>query len=64
MYAIIKRQYFFTFYHKNKKQLSSLKINEDNILSILRSLDSNKSHDWDKLSIKMMEMCDETLEKS
>ena len=57
MYAIFKRQYFVTFYHQNKKQLSSLKTNEDNILSIMKSLDSNKSHDWDKLSIKMMKMC-------
>ena len=43
------------------KRLSSLKINEDDILSIIKSLNSNKSHGWDKLSIKMVKMCDKTL---
>ena len=43
------------------KQLLSLKINEDDILSIIKSLNSNKSHGWDKLSIKMVKMCDKTL---
>ena len=43
------------------KRLSSLKINDDDILSIIKSLNSNKSHGWNKLSIKMVEMCDKTL---
>ena len=46
---------------RTDKQLSSLKINEDDILSIIKSLNSNKSHGWDKLSIEMVKMCDETL---
>ena len=46
---------------RTDKQLSSLKINEDDIKSILKSLSSNKSHGWDKLSIKMIKMCDKTL---
>ena len=40
---------------------SSLKINEDDILSFLKSVNSNHSHGWDKLSIKMIKMCDKTL---
>ena len=43
------------------KRLSSLKINDDDILSIIKSLNSNKSHGWNKLSIKMIKMCDKTL---
>ena len=43
------------------KRLSSLKINEDDILSIIKSLNSNKSHGWDKLSIRMIKMCNKTL---
>ena len=43
------------------KRLSSLKINEDDILSIIKSLNSNKSHAWNKLSVKMAKMCDKTL---
>ena len=46
---------------KTDKRLSSLKINEDDILSIIKSLNSNKSHGWDKLSIKMVKMCGKTL---
>ena len=46
---------------RTDKRLSSLKINEDDILSIIESLNSNKSHGWDKLSIKMIKMCDKTL---
>ena len=45
---------------RTDKQLSSLKINEDDIKSILKSLSSNKSHGWDKLSIKMIKMCNKT----
>ena len=32
---------------RTDKQLSSLKINEDDILSIIKNLHSNKSHGWD-----------------
>ena len=46
---------------RTDKRLSSLKINEDDILFITKSLNSNKSHGWDKLSIKMVKMCDKTL---
>ena len=34
---------------KTDERLSSLKINEDDILSIIKSPNSNKSHGWDKL---------------
>ena len=41
--------------------LSSLKTNEDDILSIIKSLNSNKSHGWNKLSTKIIKICDKTL---
>ena len=37
---------------RTDKRLSSLKINEDDILSIIKSLNSNKSHGLDKLIFK------------
>ena len=46
---------------RTDKRLLSLKINENDILSIIKSLNSNKAHGWDKLSIKMVKMCDKTL---
>ena len=46
---------------RTDKRLSSLKVNEDDILYIIKNLNSNKSHCWDKLSFKMIKMCDRTL---
>ena len=43
------------------ERLSSSKLNEDDILSIIKSLNSNKSNGWNKLSTKMIKMCDKTL---
>ena len=33
--------------------IKGLKVNEDGIPYIIKSLNSNKSHGWDKLSIKL-----------
>ena len=46
---------------RTDKRLLSLKVTEDNILSVLKSLNSNKSHGWNKVSIKMIKMFDKTL---
>ena len=35
--------------------------NEHGILSIIRSLNSNKAHGWDDISIRMVKMCDESI---
>ena len=34
---------------------------EHDILSIIRSLNSNKAHGWDDISIRMVKMCDESI---
>ena len=46
---------------KTDKRLSSLKINEYDILSIIKSLNSHKSHGWDRLFTKMIKICEKTL---
>ena len=46
---------------RTDKVFSSLKINEDDIQSIMKSLNSSKSHGWDKLPIKVIKVCDKTL---
>ena len=58
MYAVIKHKYFAT---RTDKPLSPLRINEDDILSIIKRQGLNKSHGWKKLSIKMIKICDKTL---
>ena len=39
---------------RTDKTLSSLNISEDDIFAIIENLNSNKSHGWDDLSIKMI----------
>ena len=41
--------------------LNSFSITEKDILAIIKSLDPNKSHGWDNISIKMIKMCGESL---
>ena len=41
--------------------LNSFSITEKDILVIIKSLDPNKSHGWDNISIKMIKMCGESL---
>ena len=39
----------------------SFSVTEKDILAIIKSLDPNKSHGWDNISIKMIKMCGESL---
>ena len=41
--------------------MNSFKVTESNILSIITSLDSNKAHGYDNLSIRMIKMCSESI---
>ena len=47
-------------FHTNAR-LNSFCITEKDILAIIKSLDPNKSHGWDNISIKMIKMCGESL---
>ena len=46
---------------KTDKSLSSLEISETNIFAIIKNLDPNKSHGWDNLSIRMIELCGKSI---
>ena len=41
--------------------IDDVSFSEPEILSIIRSLNSNKAHGWDGISIRMIKMCDETI---
>lgn len=43
------------------KRLDSVTFDSDKVLSIIRSLDVNKAHGWDNVSIRMLKICDETI---
>ena len=46
-----------------KSRLSSLHINEDEILKIIRALNIHKAHGHDDISIRMIKICDKSLLK-
>ena len=41
--------------------INNIVITEKEILSILRSLNHNKAHGWDGISIRMIKICDESI---
>ena len=41
--------------------MSSFKVTEIDILSIINSLDTTKAHGYDNLSIRMIKMCGESI---
>ena len=43
--------------------LSSFECHADDILKLIRSLDSNKSHGYDGISVRMIKLCDEAIVK-
>ena len=43
--------------------LSSIVINGDNVLKLIRSLDVNKSHGFDNISVRMLKLCDTSIIK-
>ena len=46
---------------KVTSKIENVIFNEHDILSIIRSLNSNKAHGWDDIFIRMVKMCDESI---
>ena len=49
------------FEYKVTSNIDDVSFSEHEILSIIRSLNSNKAHGWDGISIRIIKMCDETI---
>ena len=47
--------------YKTDKRLKSFNINEKDTISIIKSLNSNKAHGYDNLSIRMIKICEESI---
>ena len=45
----------------NTSLLNGFSNSDEKILNIIRSLDSNKAHGWDDISVRMIKMCDDIL---
>ena len=41
--------------------LETTEIDADNVLKIIRSLDCNKAHGWDDVSVSMVKICDSSI---
>lgn len=50
-----------TFYLRKDETLLSLNISEDVIFAIIKILNPNKSHEWDNISIRMIESCEKPI---
>ena len=49
------------FEHKINSNIEDVSFSEQEIVSIIRSLNSNKAHGWDGIFIRMIKMCDELI---
>ena len=47
--------------YKTDERLNYFDINENEILSIIKNLNANKAHGWDKISIRMIKLCGKTI---
>ena len=45
----------------NSPPLTEFAISDEKILNIIRSLNPNKAHGWDDISVRMIRMCDDSL---
>ena len=48
-------------YFKTDSKLCNLGINENDVSTIIRNLNPNKSHGWDNLLVRMIKFCDDSL---
>ena len=50
-----------TFYLRTDEILSSFKIGDNDIFAIIKNLNPNKSHGWDNISIRMIQLCGKSI---
>ena len=49
------------FKYRTDKRLNSFTINENNIFLIIKNLNADKAHEWDNISIKLMQLCEKEI---
>ena len=47
--------------YKTDERLNYFEINDNDILSVIKNLNSTKAHGWDKISIRMIKLCGKTI---
>ena len=51
------------FSYKIQKRISNIEIKEDDVLLIIKNLNPNKTHEWDNVSIRMIQLCGKPIVK-
>ena len=51
------------FSYKIQKGISNIEIKEDHVLLIIKNLNPNKVHEWDNVSIRMIQLCGKPIVK-
>ena len=49
------------FLHRTNARITSFYVTKEDILLIIKNLDSSKAHGWDNISIKMIKICGESI---
>ena len=49
------------FKYRTDKRLNSFTINENNIFLIIKNLNADKAHEWDNISIRLMQLCEKEI---
>ena len=61
MHTNTKYKYFTTFLHSTNARITSFYVTKEDILLLIKNLDSSKAHRWDNISIKMIIICGESI---
>ena len=61
MHSFGKLQHTSSFSMKTDKRLNTINFNGDDIISIIKSLDSKKAHGADNISIRMIKLCGDSI---
>ena len=47
--------------YKTDERLNYFDINENEILSVIKTLNASKAHGWEQISIRMIKLCSKTI---
>ena len=61
MHTNTKYNYFTIFLHWTNARVTSFYVTKEDMLLIIKHLDSSKAHGWDNKSIKMIKICGESI---
>ena len=51
------------FSYKIQKRINNIEIKEDHVLLIIKNLNPNKAHEWDNVSIHVIQLCGKPIVK-